>query len=148
MILSVGRCRSSSILLNAVGVEWLYKALEKYVYITVRSVFFKLVALIAMFLMVRNENDYIVYGAITVFASAASNIVNFCGIHRYADLRPAGRHDLKRHIPAMLMLFAAYGVQIAKGNARLRRGFAIVLVVEIFACIAWNWFKLAGRGMI
>ena len=97
---------SSSILLNAVGVEWLYKALEKYVYITVRSVFFKLVALIAMFLMVRNENDYIVYGAITVFASAASNIVNFCGIHRYADLRPAGRHDLKRHIPAMLMLFA------------------------------------------
>lgn len=54
------------------------------------------------------------------------------------------------HMPIwpMLMLFAAYGVQIAKGNARLRRGFAIVLVVEIFACIAWNWFKLAGRGMI
>ena len=54
------------------------------------------------------------------------------------------------HMPIwpMLMLFAAYGVQIAKGNARLRRGFAIVLVVEIFACIAWNWFKLKGRGMI
>lgn len=54
------------------------------------------------------------------------------------------------HMPIwpMLMLFAAYGVQIAKGNARLRRGFAIVLVVEIFACLAWNWFKLAGRGMI
>ena len=54
------------------------------------------------------------------------------------------------HMPIwpMLMLFAAYGVQIAKGNARLRRGFAIALVVEIFACLAWNWFKLAGRGMI
>ena len=97
---------SSSMLLNAIGVEWLYKALEKYVYITVRSVFFKLVALIAMFLMVRNENDCIIYGAITVFATFASNIVNFCGVHRYADLRPSGRHDFKRHIPAMLMLFA------------------------------------------
>ena len=97
---------SSSMFLNAIGVEWLYKALEKYVYITVRSVFFKFVALIAMFLMVRSENDYIIYGAITIFASSASNIVNFCGIHRYADLRPAGRHDLKRHIPGMLMLFA------------------------------------------
>lgn len=97
---------SSSMLLNAVGVEWLYKALEKYVYITVRSVSFKLIALIAMFLMVRSEDDYIIYGAITVFATFASNAVNFCGVHRYADLRPAGRHDLKRHIPAMLMLFA------------------------------------------
>ena len=54
------------------------------------------------------------------------------------------------HMPIwpMLMLFAAYGVQIAKGNARIRRGFSIVLVVEIFACLAWNWFKLKGRGMI
>ena len=97
---------SSTMLLNAVGVEWLYKALEKYVYITVRSVLFKLAALFAMFLMVRSENDYNIYGAITIFASSASNIVNLCGVHRYADLRPSGRHDLRRHIPAMLMLFA------------------------------------------
>ena len=54
------------------------------------------------------------------------------------------------HMPIwpMILLFAAYGVQIAKGNVRIRREFNIVLVAEVFICLAWNWFKLKGRGMI
>lgn len=54
------------------------------------------------------------------------------------------------HMPVwpMLMLFAAYGIQIAKGNAKLRRCFTWVLVAEIVVSLAWNWFKLKGRGMI
>lgn len=54
------------------------------------------------------------------------------------------------HMPIwpMLMLFAAYGIQIAKGNARIRRGFGVVLMAEVLVCLLWNWFKLAGRGMI
>jgi hypothetical protein len=54
------------------------------------------------------------------------------------------------HMPIwpMLMLFAAYGIQIAKTNARVRKWFPIVLVIEVVACLAWNWFKLKGRGMI
>lgn len=54
------------------------------------------------------------------------------------------------HMPIwpMLMLFAAYGVQIAKTNAKMKRWFPIVLVLEVFICLAWNWFKLKGRGMI
>ena len=54
------------------------------------------------------------------------------------------------HMPVipMLMLFAAYGIQIAKTNAKVRRWFPMVLVIEVVACLAWNWFKLAGRGMI
>lgn len=54
------------------------------------------------------------------------------------------------HMPIwpMLMLFAAYGVQIAKGNVRLRRGFNMVLMAEVLVCLIWNWFKLKGRGMI
>lgn len=54
------------------------------------------------------------------------------------------------HMPIwpMLMLFAAYGIQIAKNNAKMRRWFPIVLVLEVVVCLAWNWFKLKGRGMI
>lgn len=54
------------------------------------------------------------------------------------------------HMPVwpMLMLFAAYGIQIAKGNARVRKWFPLVLVLEVVICLAWNWFKLKGRGMI
>lgn len=53
------------------------------------------------------------------------------------------------HMPIwpMLMLFAAYGIQVAKTNARMKRWWPMVLVLEVFICIAWNWFKLKGRGM-
>lgn len=54
------------------------------------------------------------------------------------------------HMPIwpMLMIFAAYGVQLAKTDKRMRRWFTYALYAEVFLCLAWNWFKLAGRGMI
>ena len=54
------------------------------------------------------------------------------------------------HMPVipMLMIFAAYGIQIAKTNARVRKWFPIVLVIEIAVCLFWHWFKRKGRGMI
>ena len=48
---------SSTIFFNLIGMEWLYKALEQYTYITIRSVFFKFVAIIAMFLLVHEQSD-------------------------------------------------------------------------------------------
>lgn len=54
------------------------------------------------------------------------------------------------HMPIwpMLMIFAAYGVQLAKRDKKMRRWFTYALYAEVFVCLAWNWFKLAGRGMI
>ena len=54
------------------------------------------------------------------------------------------------HMPIwpMLMLFAAYGVQLAKGNKYIQNGFHQVVLLEVLVCLAWNWFKLKGRGMI
>ena len=54
------------------------------------------------------------------------------------------------HMPVwpMVLLFAAYGVQVAKTNVRVRKWFPIVLVLEVAVCLVWNWFKLKGRGMI
>ena len=62
---------SFTIILTAIGMEWLYKALEQYTYITIRSVIFKFIALIAMFLLVHDQKDYVVYGGITIFAASA-----------------------------------------------------------------------------
>lgn len=53
------------------------------------------------------------------------------------------------HMPIMpfLLLFASYGICVAYKNLRYRRWYNIALGVELIACIAWNWFKLRGRGM-
>ena len=89
---------SATIFFNAIGMEWLYKALEQYTYITIRSVIFKFIALIAMFLLIHQQSDYIIYGAISIFASSASNIFNFFNVHKYISLRPVGEYNFKQHL--------------------------------------------------
>ena len=61
---------SITILLNSIGMEWLYKALEQYTYITIRSILFKFIGLIAMFILVHEQKDYVFYGFITIFATS------------------------------------------------------------------------------
>lgn len=97
---------SFTIILNAIGVEWLYKAMEQYSYITIRSVAFKFVALVALLLLVHEKQDYVIYGGITIFASSASNIMNFCHMRKYVTLRPVGGYHLKKHLKMVVVFFA------------------------------------------
>ena len=97
---------SATIFFNAIGMEWLYKALGQYTYITIRSVIFKFIALIAMFLLIHQQSDYIIYGAISIFASSASNIFNFFNVHKYISLRPVGEYNFKQHLKAVSVFFA------------------------------------------
>ena len=95
-----------TIFFNAIGMEWLYKALEQYTYITVRSIIFKFIAIVAMFLMVHEQSDYVIYGGISILASSASNIFNFFHIHRYINIKPVGHYNFKKHLKAIVVFFA------------------------------------------
>lgn len=97
---------STTIIFNAIGVEWLYKGLEQYTYITIRSLIFKILALVAMLALVHKKEDYIIYGAITIFAASASNILNFVNAHKYVYVKPVGNYDLKQHLKPVLIFFA------------------------------------------
>ena len=97
---------SMTIFLSAIGMEWLYKALEEYSYITFRSIVFKIIAIIAMFILIRKQEDYVIYGGITIFASSASNILNFINVHKYIEMKPVGNYNLKRHLQPILVFFA------------------------------------------
>ncbi len=97
---------SLSIFFNSIGMEWLYKALEQYTYITVRSIAFKFIALVAMFVLIHTKSDYVIYGAITIFAASASNILNLIHSHKYIGWRPVGNYHFKNHLKAVLIFFA------------------------------------------
>lgn len=53
------------------------------------------------------------------------------------------------HLPSVpfAMMFAAYGISYMR-NPKYKRWFNIWCVVMFVAALAWNWFKLAGRGML
>lgn len=53
------------------------------------------------------------------------------------------------HLPSVpfAMMFAAYGISYMR-NPKYKRWFRMWCVLMFIAALAWNWFKLAGRGMI
>lgn len=97
---------SLSMLFTTLGMEWLYKALEQYTYITIRSIAFKLVAIVAMFALIHSREDYVIYGGITIFAASASGILNFIHARRFISLRPVGEYRFKPHLKAVAVFFA------------------------------------------
>ena len=97
---------SLTIVFNTMGVEWLYKSLEEYAYITIRSVIFKVISLIGMFLLVHKQSDYVVYGAISILAAVGSNFFNFINLRKFIYVQPLGNYDFKRHFKAIGIFFA------------------------------------------
>lgn len=97
---------SLSMIFNTIGMEWLYKALEQYTYITVRSIAFKLVALVAMFALIHSREDYVIYGGITILASSASGVLNFLHARRFISMRPVGGYRFRPHLKAVAVFFA------------------------------------------
>lgn len=97
---------SLTVFFTTIGMEWLYKALEQYTYIAVRSIIFKAVALVAMFLLVHEKEDYVIYGGISILASSASYVMNFFHARKYIYMRPMGGYDLKPHLKAVMVFFA------------------------------------------
>ncbi len=96
-----------SIWLASFGVEWFYQALEQYEYITVRSVCFKLLALVLMFAFVRQRGDYVIYGLIVVVAGYGSNILNLLRLRKFIDLHDGAKLDVTRHFKPMLWFMIA-----------------------------------------
>ena len=54
------------------------------------------------------------------------------------------------HQPIMPLefMFAAYGLSIAVTKQNYKRWLMYWCGLMLVACIAWNWFKLAGRGLV
>ena len=97
---------SATVFFTSIGMEWLYKALEQYTDIAVRSIIFKAVALVAMFVLVHEKEDYVIYGGISILASSASYVMNFFHARKYIYMRPMGRLDLRPHLKAVMVFFA------------------------------------------
>lgn len=98
------------LLSNPIGVEWLYQGLEKYTYITIRTLIFKFIALIGIFLFVKNKEDVLTYAFFTVFALVASNIFNFISLHKYVM---KVQIELKKIIVHIKPIFIFFTMSIA-----------------------------------
>lgn len=97
---------SSTIIFNTIGMEWLYKALENYTLITFRSIMFKFISVVLIFVFIKQQADVVIYGIITVFANASYQTLTLFQIHNFIELKPMKNYDFKRHYKAIAVFFA------------------------------------------
>ncbi len=95
------------LLLNAFGMNWLFSALEMYQYITVRSLLFRLIALVLMFILVQKPSDYLAYAVIYVIYTGGPNLLNLVYSRKLISYQRFSSYDFKRHFKPILTFFAA-----------------------------------------
>lgn len=95
---------SLSIVLNAVNIDWFYQGIEEYNYITVRNFIIKVISLIVIFVFVRDSDDYLVYGLVSVLGLGASGVLNVIHSQNYTDFT-LKKLEIGKHIKPMGVFF-------------------------------------------
>lgn len=98
---------SLQILFTTLGTEWIYTIYEDYAYITIRSIIFKIISIILLFLLVKKPEDYLIYSGITVFSAVGSNILNFIHARSFIDVRLTVQTKWRKHLKPILVIFAS-----------------------------------------
>lgn len=94
----------ANVLFESINVDWFFKGIEEYQYITNRSLFFRCVSIILMVVFVRNSNDYIVYAIIYVACISAAYILNLIRLKKYVIFRKRTL-SLAVHLIPMVVFF-------------------------------------------
>jgi O-antigen/teichoic acid export membrane protein len=125
------------LLVNFFACEWYFIGMEKFRYITVRSLLVRVLALIAMFLLVRSPPDYYMYYGIIVIAAIIISIWN--NIILFSELKVSFKGvDWRRHIrftKITYFLSLAYGVTLLLDNVLLR-------MVSSVEAVGWYAFSM------
>ena len=99
--------QSATILLNMIGMDWLYQAIEQYQYITARNIGFKALSVVLMFLLIHNPSDYILYNGLTVLSASGSYILNFINSRKIlAHKTYHGQYNYKQHLKPIFVFFS------------------------------------------
>jgi len=93
----------AKILFTAFLVEWYFTGVENFRYITIRSLLIKLLYVIAVFFLIRTEDDYTLYFVLTVLVVVINAVINMVYIHKFVNLI---KHELfsKKYIKQNLSL--------------------------------------------
>lgn len=102
---SIFMVMSFSIVLNAVNIDWFYQGIEEYSYITIRNTIVRIFSLISIFVYIKNPDDYVVYGFISILGAGLSGFLNVINSRKYIKFN--FKHlNFKRHLKSLWTFFA------------------------------------------
>lgn len=88
-------------------VDWLYQALEQYVYISIRTIILQILSLVLTFLLIKSEKDVLTYTALYVFSTYGYCFLNLFQMRKYVNFRVTGKLQLKKHLRPIIVIFGA-----------------------------------------
>ncbi|MEK3885274.1 flippase [Paenibacillus sp. PL2-23] len=96
---------SLAIPLSLIGADWINSIFEDYLYITIRTIAFQIIALLMIFILVKDRNDYVLYSLCVVVSSAGAGVINYFYTKRYSSRVFIFNCNFKKHIVPILILF-------------------------------------------
>lgn len=98
--------QSVPIIFITLGIDWANNIYEDFFYTTVRYLVIQILSIVGMFVFVKDENDFLIYVAITSFANIGGNIVNIFYISKnYVKVKICRVNNVLRHLVPMVYLF-------------------------------------------
>lgn len=97
---------STTIFFSTIGADWINVAMEDFVYITLRTIFFQIVSLVLMFIFVKKEDDYINYLFISIVASSGANLFNAIYRKKFCKMSLIfSSIEWKKHLTPIIVMF-------------------------------------------
>lgn len=84
-------------------IEWLYKGLEQFRYITIRSILVRCLYVISIFLFVKSRNDYVIYYAIIIITELVNSLINCFHSRKYTKFHYSGLVLSNYFLPALIL---------------------------------------------
>lgn len=97
-----------SIFSNVFSIEWYYKGIEDFKFITIRSLIVRFLATLLIFYFVKEKNDISLYYSILVISTVCSAVINFSYAFNKINLKLNRKIIfLKKHIKPLFYIFSS-----------------------------------------
>lgn len=96
-------CVGLTLFMNVFNIDWFYAGQEEYVYITVRSFIIKLISIIAILVIIKEQSDYRIYALITSLATTGNYVLNVINLRKKVKFCFHGI-ALKKHLQPVFIL--------------------------------------------
>lgn len=97
---------SLTIIFSTLGIDWINIIFEDFLFITIRSIMSYIITLFLLFMLVKNESDYMAYAFLTVAQVGMIAISNWIYCRKYIKIKPTSHMNLQKHIKPVLTIFA------------------------------------------
>ena len=92
-----------SIALNLLDDSWLFEGVEEFGFISFRNILFKILSFILLVLLVKKQDDYLIYAAITVVGTSGNVLFNVFHTRKFVHLNFRGL-EFRKHLKPILSL--------------------------------------------